>query len=114
MSIDIAIYPVKDITPEQLDKLIEQGISFKLTTIKDMATVIKQLEKAIEDKGFSCRVYTEYRSAALAGALIPTGVTQTIGLASAIGIGLHNLVTYNPDYEIAKNEISKTITIIKK
>lgn len=114
MSIDITLYPAAEITPEQITELIQQGASFKLTDIKEMRTVVRQVEQLIEVQGLSCRVYTEYRAAAMAGSLIPTGITQAIGLYSAIGIGIHNLFTYNPDYEIAKNELSKTITVIKK
>ena len=36
------------------------------------------------------------------------------GTAAAIGIGLHNFATYNPDYEIAKHLVDKKLSINKK
>lgn len=116
MTIDDGIdeYKANDLSADKLDELIVQGKSFKVIHIKDMASVVKQLEKAIEDKNLTCRIYTEYRSTTLASALIPTGITQAIGLSSAIGIGIHNLATYNPHYEIGKNKLNNTLTIIRK
>lgn len=72
------------------------------------------MEQAIESIGLTCRVYTEYRATAMTGSLIPTGVTQVIGLVSAIGIGVHNLATFDPDYEIAKNKINRSVAVINK
>lgn len=114
MSIDLAIFKSDELTPEKLTELIIEGKSFKVRNIKNMTMVIQQVEQAIEKLGLKCRVYTEYRSSAMAGALIPTGFTQAIGLVSAVGIGLHNLVTYNPDYEIGKNKIDGSITVTNK
>ena len=34
-----------------------------------------------------------------------------VGLGAAVGIGLHNLVTFNPDYEIGKNKLAGTVTV---
>lgn len=114
MTIDTEIFKAGDLSIDKLNELIIEGKSFKVIKITNMPTVVRQVESAIEDMGLKCRVYTEYRSAFMAGSLIPTGITQGIGLATAIGIGLHNLVTYNPDYEIGKNEINSSITVVNK
>ena len=114
MSIDLEIYVAETLDSELLHELISDKKSFRVTDINDMSYVVSRVEKAIESEALSCRVYTEYRSAAIGSAAIPTGVTQAVGLFSAIGIGLHNLVTYNPDYELGKNKISNTLSVIYK
>ena len=58
-----------------------------------------------------CRIYSGYRRAVLAGALIPTGVTQLAALAAGLGILAHNLVTINPDYEICKEVLGDGIEV---
>jgi len=35
-------------------------------------------------------------------------------LATALGVGVHNIVTYNPDYEIAKNKLKGVVTVTYK
>ena len=54
------------------------------------------------------------RSAAIAGIAIPTGITQLGGLAVAAGTAIHNLATFNPDYEIGKNYVKSTVTVTYK
>lgn len=114
MSIDLETYTASQLSTECLNELIRDRKSFKIIDITDMSHAVSYVEKAVEARDLSCRVYTEYRSAAMGSAAIPTGVTQAVGLFSAIGIGLHNLVTYNPDYELGKNKISKTLSVIYK
>ncbi|UYZ85364.1 hypothetical protein MTZ49_07400 [Entomomonas sp. E2T0] len=96
MSIDLEEYSSDQLTKQDLIQLIDDRKSFRVVQVTSISTVVGRIEEAIESQGLRCRVYTEYRSAALSSAVIPTGVTQAVGLFSAIGIGLHNLVTYNP------------------
>ena len=107
----LPIIPAKDLTKANLDNLTSARDSFVITGVPDFSILIAQIERAIEEKGMKCRVYTENRSLAIAAAAIPTGITQLAGAASALGIGIHNLVTFNPDYEIARNITASKITI---
>ena len=91
--------------------------SFEITGLNaegSMTEMVKRVEKTIVWQNKTCRIYTAGRSAAVAAAAIPTGVTQVTGVAAAIGIGLHNFATYNPDYEIAKHLIDKKLSVNKK
>lgn len=36
------------------------------------------------------------------------------GIGSALAIGVHNLATFNPDYEIGKNKVAGTVTVLYK
>ncbi|MGL6355841.1 hypothetical protein ACSZMT_19440, partial [Aeromonas veronii] len=51
---------------------------------------------------------------AAAGATFIGGATGVAGLAYAVGIATHNLVTYNPDYEIVKHVVDKSISVLYK
>jgi len=110
-AIDILSFTVDQLSTEKLGELIRQRQSFEVKAVINITTVVNKLEGAIETQGLRCRVYTEYRSAAIAGVAVPTGITQVTGLATALGVGVHNLVTFNPDYEIAKNKLNGTITV---
>jgi len=110
--IDILKFTTDDLTTEKLAELIGGKRSFEVVTVRDISTVVHKIESEIEKQDLRCRVYTEYRSASMGGMIIPTGVTQLAGVASAVGIGLHNLVTINPDYEISKNAITSTVKAI--
>lgn len=110
----LPIILAKDLTKSNLDDLISARDSFIITGVPNFSLLIAQLERSIEEKGMKCRVYTENRSLAIAAAAIPTGITQLAGVASAVGIGIHNLFTFNPDYEIAKNISSSKITVTYK
>lgn len=84
----------------KLDHLISNRKSFILIGIEidDLMDASKLVELAVEAQGLKCRVYTRNRAYA-AGALAWTGV----GLLASLGsIAIHNLATFNPDYEIGR------------
>lgn len=112
--IDVLKFTSDEITLEKLRDLISRKNSFKVVAVKDISYVVNKIEGQIEKQGLRCRVYTEYRTAAIAGLAVPTGITQLTGMVTAIGVGIHNLATINPDYEIAKNKFNGTITVIHK
>lgn len=113
---DIGVYSIKSITDEKIDNLIGTHESFVLENVDrlNMGEAIATLENKIKAHNLSCRVYTKGRAASILGIAIPTPVTVLGGWASAIGIVAHNLATYNPDYEIAKNLLTKTLTVTYK
>lgn len=102
LKLDIAQYKGCDITEEELSKLVDCRSSFVLKDIKTMDSVLAKVEKVIELKGLSCRIFSSNRSWLMAAGIIPIGITQVIGAWSTVVIGIHNLFTINPDYEIEK------------
>lgn len=110
--IDIENYTSDELTSEKLNSLIEERKSFKIVAVKDIGFMVNKIEGAIEKRDLSCRVYSEYRSVAMGAVAIPTPVTVLGGLAAMVGTAAHNLATFNPDYEIGKNKIKSTVTVI--
>ena len=111
------VFSYSKITDDMLLELIEKDQSFEITELNaegSMTKMIERLEKIMKTQHKTCRIYTAGRWAAVAAAAIPTGVTQVTGAAAALGIGLHNFATYNPDYEIAKHLIDSKLSIEKK
>ncbi|MEI6270022.1 MAG: hypothetical protein WCP01_14180 [Methylococcaceae bacterium] len=110
---DICVYSIKSVTNEKIASLIEQRASFVLEDIDtlNISESVKTVEKLIESKGLSCRVYLKGRSATVAAAAIPISPTVIGGWAAALAIGIHDLATWNPDYEIAKNIVTGTLSI---
>lgn len=109
-SIDIEKYTADELDIKIVDNLVNNRKSFQVVAVTDIPSVVNKIEGRIEKQSLKCRVYTEYRSAAITGVVVPTGVTQITGLFSAVGIGVHNIFTFNPDYEIAKNKFNNTVT----
>lgn len=100
------------ISNKLIERLIKLKINFSIKT-NNLSEQATRVEKIIEDNNFSCRVYTENRSA-LVGASALSGIGGLFGIASAVGIAAHNLATYNPDFEIGKNLVDKKINIVYK
>ena len=102
------------LTDGELARLIMNRKSFSIKEIDSMDVVVSRVEKEIEGQGMRCRIYTSRRSALLAAGLIPTGVTQAVAATAAIGIGVHRLFTWNPDWEISKGTIYSSMAVIYK
>lgn len=109
MSIDIQKFTADELTLEKLDSLIMNHESFMVVTVANIGAVVGKIEGRIEKQSLKCRIYSEYRSATMAATFTPP--TLFVGLGAAVCIGLHNLVTFNPDYEIGKNKLSSTVTV---
>lgn len=101
-----------DLSATFIQKLIEYRMNFSINT-DNLSKEAERVEKIIEQKGFTCRIYTENRAAGMGAALF-SGLGSVIGAATAIGIAAHNLATYNPDFEIGKNLVDKKINITYK
>jgi hypothetical protein len=112
--VDIENYTSDEMTSETLSNLIARRKSFKIVAVKDIGFMVNKIEGAIEKQDLSCRVYSEFRSVAMGAVAIPTPVTVFGGLAAMVGTAAHNLVTFNPDYEIGKNKLKGTLTVIYK
>lgn len=109
--IDVLKFTSDELSSEKLDELIKAKQSFKVVAVKDISFTVNKIEGVIEKNDLRCRVYSEFRSAGMAGALVPVPLVTVVGLATAIGVGVHNLATFNPDYEIAKNAATGTVTV---
>lgn len=108
MSIDIMKFTADELTSEKLDNLISLNKSFQVVSVSDISSVVSKIEARIEKRNLKCRVFTEYRSASLGAIFTPVGI---LGIVPALGIAAHNLVTFNPDYEIGKNKMACTVTV---
>ena len=108
---DVNIYAIDELPDEKFSHLIESRKSFTLTNITHMKKTVLKIESLIEAKGLKCRVHTKGRAATVAAAAIPVSPAVLGGWLSGIAIGVHNLATYDPDYEIGKNRLSKELDV---
>lgn len=99
-----------ELSNELLDLLLKRTASFIVRAVNDQGLMVQRLEQRIEERGLTCRVYTENRAASLGvGALVPG-----IGWAAAAAMAVHNIATWSPDYEIGKNKIGNRVTVACK
>lgn len=112
MALDIEKITSSELKTSRIDQLISNRESFQIVGVASMSTVVSEIEGRIEKSGLKCRVYTEYRGAAIAGSM--WNPTAVLGVAAAIGMAAHNLATLNPDYEIGKNKVAGTVTVTYK
>lgn len=111
---DIRVYKLDELADEKLLKLLKDHESFIISEIphRFFPEAIKTLEKHIDNLGMKSRVFAKARKTLMAGSFF--GPTALFGVASAAFMGAHNLLTYDPDYEIAKNRITGTLTVTYK
>lgn len=95
-----------------LNKLIQNKINFSIKT-ENFIDDVAYIEEFIERNGFTCRVYTENRAAGIGVGLFGN-IGRLMSIYTAIGIGIHNLLTYNPDFEIGKDFINSRINVTYK
>ncbi|WP_052122710.1 hypothetical protein [Gallibacterium anatis] len=101
-----------EISDQFINTLIEQKMSFSIEA-ENIQQEVERVERLIEAKGFSCRVYTENRSLLCAGSL-GSGSIKQLGLLSLAYIAIHNLITIDPDFEIGRNFMSGRVNITYK
>lgn len=101
---EINIFKFESLSDERLTELLTNNESFVIEGIKrrNMQEVTKHLESIMDAQGLKSRVYAKGRKALMAGMAIFTPVTFVTGAVTALTIGVHNVVTWKPDYEIAK------------
>ncbi|MGX2975545.1 hypothetical protein ACWIUH_11235 [Ursidibacter arcticus] len=96
----------------QFQALIDSRQSFEICGVKteDMLDITEVLEKYIESQYLKCRIYTKNRIVAgMAGLLNPA-----LGIFSLASIAAHNILTYDPDYEIARDIANNRISVVYK
>jgi hypothetical protein len=74
-----------------------------LDTDGTQSAAVAWLEREIGSHGMRCRIYPGHRKALLAGAVIPSGITQATALIAGVSMLIYNLAMMNPDYEICKS-----------
>jgi hypothetical protein len=137
---DIGVYRCSDVSNDAIKEYIKQRKSFVLIEVESVSATVKTVEKIIENDGLKCRVFTDFRKSlgglialpnvALAAGVLEGGAVATavggvsalavasqaavVGAASVVGIGIHNILTWNPDYEIGKNYLTKSLSITYK
>lgn len=112
---DVNVYTLQEISNDQILEKIKSKESFIIEKVEAMRFIstVETLENLIESQGLKCRIYTIGRIAT-AGATAVGGVTGILGLFSGIAIAAHNIVTWNPDYEIGKNILGSSIHVTYK
>lgn len=110
---DTSVYSSSSITNEQINKLITEKKSFTITDIPkhSFGKTVKTIESLIETQGLSCRIYTAGRIAAMGAA---SAWSLIGGIAAGLAIAAHTVATYNPEYEIAKYQLSRKLIITHK
>ena len=95
---------------QTVSDFISRKESFAVVSVpkgkQSMATQI--VEQTIESAGLKCRIRTANRGWAV-GAL--TVLTLGGAAAAAAAVGVHNLATINPDYEVIKQMFGSDIQV---
>lgn len=114
--VDVEVFTARELTVAAIERAIANRLSFKVVAIEDMGALVNIVEGQIEKQKLSCRVYLEYRAAALGVGLSPFGAGwgQLVAAVAGIGMGIHNLATFSPDYEIAKNPLKAYVLVTYK
>ncbi|MFV3089366.1 hypothetical protein ACNJYG_02530 [Pseudomonas sp. GW6] len=100
-----------DLATAKLPQLISRKESFEVVGLSGkLIEAVRLVESKIEVTGLTCRVYTVGRVGLAAGSFAG-GVTGAFGLLSATSIAVHNLLTFNPDYEIEKYPVHNRIVV---
>lgn len=113
---DISVYSIKEVSDDKIKQMIRTNKSFVLNDIDrtSFSDAVSTIENLIESQGLKCRVYTKGRAAAMGAAAIPVSPTIIGGWAAGLFIAAHNIATWNPDYEVAKNIATGSLTITYK
>jgi len=95
---------------EEMDNLVSRKENFIVIGIAgELQHYCELLEKCIEGRKMSCRVRTKNRTAiTLASAAASSG----LGLLAFLAQAGHNLVTFNPDWEIIRNIVDNKIEVV--
>lgn len=86
---------------DQVAELVTECKSFHIRGVdfENTFDYCATIEEIIEAAGLTCRIYSKGRIVAAAAGIFSMGA----GLAALTGIAAHNILTYNPDYEICRD-----------
>lgn len=103
------IYESDSAALDEIKELLARRQSFKVQSVLSVNDTVRIIEQQIDKLGMKSRVFTAGRKAAMLASF--WGPTAVAGLASAAAMGIHNLATWSPDYEIARNLVTKMVTV---
>lgn len=94
---------------QQMFELIDTHQSFEIVAVPsgEMLQVCSTLENYIESQHLKCRIYTQKRLLGGAAGLI----NPIYGIGALVGIAAHNVLTWNPDYEISRDLANNRIAV---
>ena len=110
---------VSGLNQAQIEGLVKGRISFEVHGLRgNFSDGVKLVETTIESLGLKCRVKSDVKSAVLQGGVLGaalgvlstpvTVATLSVGAVATVG---HTLATYNPDYEILKDYVNKSLKV---
>lgn len=105
--------PLTRLSPQELSKklpeLIQNRSSFEVwdQDFESLIEAVPLIEAEIESQQLTCRIYTKGRILAAGAGIFSFGA----GLAVLAGIAAHNILTYNPDYEICRDLANSKILV---
>ncbi|TRW48354.1 hypothetical protein FM042_09240 [Aliidiomarina halalkaliphila] len=105
------VYESEPSSLEEVKALLAARESFEIKSLK-IGDTVRIVEQQIDKLGMKSRVFTVGRKAALLASF--WGPTAVAGIASAVGMSVHNIATWSPDYEIGKNRLKGTVSVIYK
>ena len=90
--------------------LIGEKSSFAVVNVPSgkQSLAVEMVERAIESIGMKCRVRTANRGWAIGALSVLTLGTAAVAAAA---VGVHNLATKDPDYEIVKEMFGSDISV---
>jgi len=96
--------------PGKIARCVESRASFCIANVSGgkQSMVVGVVEDAIEKAGLKCRVRTENRGWLAAAATVASLGTAAVAAAA---IGVHNLATKDPDYEVVKELVGSDVTV---
>lgn len=97
---------------EKLNELIERKASFDVVDVGfgELFTVSRYIEKHLETKYLKCRVLTKNRIASALSVVF----NKNYGVFSLAAIAVHNIFTWNPDYEIIRDMANHRVEVVYK
>ncbi|MDR0355095.1 MAG: hypothetical protein LBJ64_05100 [Deltaproteobacteria bacterium] len=93
---------------QMIKNLLNSKSNFTMSADRgDLMQACARIERYCDECGFTSRVYTKGR---LLGSLVALPLTPFAAVATAV----HNIATLNPDFEIARNIATNTVTVTYK
>lgn len=94
-----------------IKSFIQVKQSFILTNVKTFAPLVEKIEEMIESNNMTCRVYLKNRVWYILATNFFPPLGKNVGSMGLTFILLHDLITLNPDYEIAKDYINDKLIV---
>lgn len=94
-----------------INTFIQTKQSFILTNVKKFAPLVEKIEELVENNNMTCRIYLKNRFWYFLAAAVFPPLGKTVGSMGITFILMHDLITFNPNYEIAKDYINDKLIV---